>query len=248
MRKFVGREDWGAQYGRGPTNIRPASGGVAIHWEGPHLGRFPHAACAGKVRGIERHHVETNGWEGIAYTLVVCPHGAVFEGRGVGHRTAANGTSDSNDRYYAICALAGQRDEITDAMVEGIAAGAAFLRAEDAGPEVQPHSAFYATECPGDRLRAEVEAGTFGGGGDAEPGQAPRWPGVYLRYPPPTTGNAVRIWQQRMRRRGWTLAVDGVYGPASREVCVQFQREKGLQVDGVVGPVTWAAAWNLPIT
>lgn len=248
--RFVGRADWGAQYGRGPTNISPAAGGVAIHWEGPHMGSFDHNTCDDKVRGIERFHVEENGWDGIAYTLVVCPHGTVFEGRGVGHRTAANGTNDSNDRFYAICALAGERDEIPDAMVDGIAAGAAFLRAEGAGPDVQPHSAFYDTACPGPILRRRTTQGDFsrGGAGSGGGGKIPPWRGVHLSYPPPTIHPSVRVWQQRMRDRGWSIAVDGVYGPASRRTCIAFQREKGLPADGIVGPVTWAATWNAPVT
>lgn len=58
----------------------------------------------------------------------------------------------------------------------------------------------------------------------------------------------VRTWQQQMRNRGWTIDVDQVYGPGSEQVCRQFQAEKGLGVDGMVGPQTWAATWNAPVT
>lgn len=78
---------------------------------------------------------------------------------------------------------------------------------------------------------------------------APRWPGRYLRNQSPMIhGDDVRDWQQRMAVRGWRIAVDGWYGPASAAVCRAFQQEKHLSVDGVVGPVTWAAAWNAPVT
>ena len=40
---------------------------------------------------------------------------------------------------------------------------------------------------------------------------------------------------------------DGVYGPASDQVCRSFQAEKQFGVDGKVGPMTWAAAWAAPI-
>lgn len=78
--------------------------------------------------------------------------------------------------------------------------------------------------------------------------KAPKWPGRYLTQPPMMSGSDVRTWQDRMRDRGWHLAVDGVYGPASEKVCRSFQAEKALTVDGVVGPKTWAAAWTAPIT
>ena len=59
---------------------------------------------------------------------------------------------------------------------------------------------------------------------------------------------AAATWQGRMRQRGWRVTVDGYYGPASRAVCVAFQSEKHLAVDGIVGPVTWAATWEAPVT
>ena len=55
-------------------------------------------------------------------------------------------------------------------------------------------------------------------------------------------------WQQRMKARGWVIEPDGLYGPQTNKVTVQFQREKGLKVDGRIGPATWAAAWTAPIT
>ena len=76
----------------------------------------------------------------------------------------------------------------------------------------------------------------------------PSWPGRHLRQPPIMRGEDVRTWQDQMRQRGWRLAVDGAYGPASATVCLRFQAEKHLQVDGVVGPVTWSAAWTMPVT
>ena len=42
--------------------------------------------------------------------------------------------------------------------------------------------------------------------------------------------------------------MDGVYGPESAGVCRGFQSEQGLQVDGIVGPLTWKAAWAAPVT
>jgi len=58
----------------------------------------------------------------------------------------------------------------------------------------------------------------------------------------------VTTWQQRMRDRGWSIGVDGCYGPESESVCRSFQSEKGLTVDGDVGPQTWKATWDAPVT
>lgn len=78
------------------------------------------------------------------------------------------------------------------------------------------------------------------------PGEAPPWPGVFLVDT--TVDPAATAWQAQMDRRGWWIAVDGVYGPDSAEACRQFQSEKGLEADGIVGPETWAATWAAPVT
>lgn len=113
------------------------------------------------------------------------------------------------------------------------------------------------TACPCDvRLnrRQEILAKAFGGQIPSGPtptpppssGAAPPWPGTYLRDF--TSGGGTRQWQQQMKNRGWSIGVDDQYGPQSANVCTQFQREKGLGVDGVVGPQTWGAAWTAPVT
>lgn len=64
---------------------------------------------------------------------------------------------------------------------------------------------------------------------------------------PPDSGN-VRTWQQQMASRGWAIGVDGAYGSQSQSVCRQFQQERGLSADGLVGPKTWQASWSEPVT
>lgn len=61
-------------------------------------------------------------------------------------------------------------------------------------------------------------------------------------------GEGLRVWQQRMRDRGWDISVDGLYGTETAGVARAFQTEKGLTVDGLIGPETWTAAWTTPIT
>jgi len=78
---------------------------------------------------------------------------------------------------------------------------------------------------------------------------APPWPGRYLMYRDPLmSGTDIATWQRQMRARGWTIAVDGLYGSKSREVATAFQRDKGLDDDGIVGPATWESTWTTPIT
>ncbi|MGW0824100.1 peptidoglycan recognition protein family protein [Streptomyces sp. NPDC002845] len=257
MATFVTRAQWGA---RAPkqrsTDIDPARGGVAVHHTGDvRFAAGSHSGCAAQVRGIQNHHMDTNRWDDIAYTYLVCVHGSVYEGRGVGIRTAANGTNDSNDRYYAVCGLVGgtsaSYDTVTDDLIDGFRTSIARLRSVGgAAADIKGHKAFLATECPG-RLgnhMSAMEPGSSGGGptNPPQPG-VPPFPGVLLHYPPVTVHSSARTWQQRMADRGWNITVDGAYGEQSRRVCLAFQQEKGLSVDGVVGEETWNAAWTAPL-
>jgi peptidoglycan hydrolase-like protein with peptidoglycan-binding domain len=94
------------------------------------------------------------------------------------------------------------------------------------------------------------------------PGAAPPWPYGSLDYLGQPSSDPychsgyyggedntnVRMWQAQMRARGWDIDADGMYGPSSENVCRQFQQEKGLDVDGLVGPETWDASWLAPVT
>ncbi|WP_165986339.1 peptidoglycan-binding domain-containing protein [Streptomyces sp. YIM 98790] len=252
MATFVTRAQWGARAPRSrSTDITPQYGGVTVHHvDAVRVARSRHSDCAGQVRGIQNYHMDSNGWADIAYSHLTCVHGYVFEGRGEGYRTAANGTTSGNQNWYAVCGLtggtSGNYDTITSGLIDAFHLAITRLRERGgAAAAVNGHRDHKSTACPGN-LYALVQDGTLipGGGG----GTAPPWPGVYFTYPPVTSHSSVATWQERMRYRGWTITVDGHYGQQSKDVCTAFQREKGLTVDGVVGPVTWNAAWTAPIT
>lgn len=61
----------------------------------------------------------------------------------------------------------------------------------------------------------------------------------YLFYKKPTTKNEhVRLVQRNLNRLGYTVDVDGSYGPIMEETIKQFQKKHGLKVDGYVGAET----------
>jgi len=175
--KFVSRAEWGARWASSSTSITPV--GVAVHWEGPHMGTPTHDRCAGIVRGFQAFHMDTNGWADIAYSAVVCPHGYVFEGRGRGHRTAANGSNDGNQRFYAVCFMGGEGDVFTDEARDGINDAIDWL----GGGQITGHRDHTDTACPGDEIYAWVQAGHPRSGVTEPPPTRPPEPPPDLEVP-----------------------------------------------------------------
>lgn len=58
----------------------------------------------------------------------------------------------------------------------------------------------------------------------------------------------LRAWQERMKYRGWKITPDGYYGDESESVAKGFQRDKSLDLDGLIGKDTWRLAWEADIT
>lgn len=54
-------------------------------------------------------------------------------------------------------------------------------------------------------------------------------------------GNGVRELQTGLNKLGNELSVDGRFGPITEQAVLTFQQAQGLEADGVVGPITWAA-------
>lgn len=108
-------------------------------------------------------------------------------------------------------------------------------------------------DCPGDAVRAQFNEiiRRASGGVVATPAPVPspvQVPAYITELKNETLGAASRTWQQKMKDRGWSITVDGDYGPKSEATCKRFQADKGLTVDGIVGPITWNATWTSPVT
>ncbi|MFD6417751.1 N-acetylmuramoyl-L-alanine amidase [Streptomyces sp. NPDC060194] len=245
MATFVTRAQWGA---RAPievgTNITPQQGGVVVHHvDGVKLARTNHADCAGQVRGIQNQHMDSNGWSDIAYSHLACVHGYLFQGRGENVRTAAQGTTQGNDDWYAVCALTGgtltNYDTVTPQLIDAIRLGISRLRSSGgAAQAITGHRDHHSTDCPA-ALYSRVISGEVNPGGGPLPA-----PGVTFRSSPVTVHASVATWQYRMNTaHGFALTVDGQYGAGSDTACRTLQSRKGLTVDGAVGPATWRATF-----
>lgn len=280
---FVTRADAGLPAPRSVSkNITPSQGGVALHYGGPPGHDGDHAGCVAQWRAWHRFHTVTRGWVDIAYSGGVCQHGYAFAGRGVGVRTAANGTNAGNDDFYAICWLGGEGQVPTQAALDAFEWWVAQLRAQGAGNRVVGHRDLKSTGCPGEHILAHarrLDRAPIGSVAPVparpvpkpatSPVRAPAWPlsrcarhgiGEYFgpRSGPDHSVSGyfshradLQRWQQRMIDRGWGRLLgraDGLYGDNTARVAELFQREKGLAVDRLIGPSTWAAAWTATVT
>jgi hypothetical protein len=59
------------------------------------------------------------------------------------------------------------------------------------------------------------------------------------------SGDGVTTWQRRMQTLGYTVSVTGTYSSADAAQCRLEQAAAGITVDGVVGPQTWAATFDV---
>lgn len=220
---FESRETVGLVPPRSAPRIPGPVTSVTVHWNGPAV-RIPavrgHAGCRAFWRQVQKFHMHDRGWSDIAYTVGVCIHGVVMAGRGLGVRTAANGTNLGNNSSYAIYALLGEGEVPSDAMLHAILDAAIALGQSTK----RPHDFWKATGCPG-VLKSWVLAG------------APRPSGGTPPTPPEDAmalqdGPDIERWQSDLNfviRTGEPLKIDGVWGPTTLG-----------RTDG------WRRIWGLP--
>ena len=168
---LVRRSEWGAPATSAAAYIAGTKG-VKVHYLGTPYTSRSHDKCDDYVRAIRSSHLAnpTENYSDIAYNMLVCEHGYVYEGRGAHKRTGANGNTTLNSQHYAVCGLLGSSGltQPTDAMLNGIRDAIEYLREHgNAGPEIKGHRDGYATTCPGQPLYNWVQAGAPRPGGTA---------------------------------------------------------------------------------
>lgn len=149
---IIPRAQWGAVYGRGNANATPKSLVVLHHAESPNIPcGVSQARERDAVLGIERYHVEHNGWQGIGYNFLVFQSGRIYEGRGwdrVGAHTAGH-----NSRSVGICLVINAdttppHDAIIEAVQNLIGTGIRLGKIEPLY-ELKGHRDYASTRCPG---------------------------------------------------------------------------------------------------
>jgi murein L,D-transpeptidase YcbB/YkuD len=108
---------------------------------------------------------------------------------------------------------------------------------------IYPHNRFFNTMCPGtlpigamiERVRAILN------GPNTNPPNNPPYPGLMQLG---SVGPGVHNLQQELAWKfGYHIVIDGIFGTNTQNAVYAFQKSRGLTVDGVVGPLTWARLW-----
>lgn len=55
-----------------------------------------------------------------------------------------------------------------------------------------------------------------------------------------STGSTVKAMQSLLKGAGYTISIDGSFGPGTEAALKKYQQSRGLTADGYCGPMTWA--------
>lgn len=250
--KLVKRSDLG--WGSSNAYAAKPRAGLVIHYDGSNQGLAgkPHSACRDYwVRTRRFHTGPSRRWSDIGYSFGACPHGYVFEGRGLNHVQAAQ--PGGNSTWYSCTLMGGPREKPTAEQIEAVRELRAYLMARGVAGAVKGHRDFFSTSCPGGILYDLVKDGTFAKppskGGPADPVTKPKpanWTEVLVdKLPllkPGAKGWHVKTVTHLLAARGYPIGEgldDTVLSPEVADRLAEFQEASGLKADRICGELTW---------
>ena len=152
-----------------PANmVNPSTG----HWNGPNVTvhgqtTFDHSRCAAVWRGVQAFHMDSRGWNDIAYNFGICQHGYVFEGRGLNVRNGANGTNEGNKTSHCLMMMAGPDNPFNAAEKAAFRDCVKYVSDHTNAPySAIGHRDWHSTDCPGDARYAWIKGGMKLSGGN----------------------------------------------------------------------------------
>ena len=243
MMKILKRREWGS---RGPKKSfswlnKNRVIGIAVHHSGVKNG--PKGITA--VKAFERHHMDNNGWNAIAYNWLIDEEGVIYEGRGAGVISAA--TRPYNSRTESICYTGDGDKDIPAKTQKSLTWLIADIQKRYTNKLwIKGHRELASTSCPGTVLFSWVQD-YRNGVTRVQPKSKP-----VAKKPAKTTrlvkqgsrGAHVKMMQTQLNKNGFKLAVDGVAGPQTIGALKKYQLRAKLQVDVLCGKNTWKALYG----
>lgn len=165
MTTYLPRTAW-TQVPAAGDAMPPRPVGIAVHWPGTTsvIGATSQANMAARLEGYRRYHVNGNGWADIAYQVGVDQGGRVWDLRGIGRMSAANGDQAVNRAWLACLFLLGPGESPGPALLTAFTdwrRDKALNRYPTATRivghrDIRPTGA---TECPGPITEALIKSG-----------------------------------------------------------------------------------------
>ena len=243
MSSILTRKQWGS---RGPK--KPFSHlnkkrvvGIAVHHSGVKNG--PKGVTA--VKAFERHHMDANGWNAIAYNWLIDEEGVIYEGRGAGVVSAA--TRPYNSRTESICYTGDGTKPIPEATIESFEWLVADIQKRYSNKLwLKGHQELASTSCPEKYMMQWVRQHRTGTKVvQAKTKLAPKKPAKTTRLVKQgSRGAHVKMMQTLLNKNGFKLTVDGIAGPQTIGALKKYQLRSGLQVDGLCGKQSWKALYG----
>lgn len=208
------------------------------------------------VAVMRRWHVDERGWDDVGYHFFIKKDGTIQPGRDLekapaaqrGHNTGTvaiclHGLTVgrfTRNQYHSLIALCRE----IDGALGGMASFHGHSEVSSKACPVFPYRVVLGLDVHGEMVFAPTETPLRGGDAPAVPqlvaDPAPRPP---LRLT--ARGVDVELLQVLLIEAGFDTDIDGIFGRHTEAIVRDFQTDRGLTADGIVGPRTWAALETL---
>ena len=188
---------------------------------------------------IHRWHLN-NGWAGAGYHFLVRKDGSIYRLRP--ENKVGSHAKGANSNSIGICFEGAYMTEtMPDEQKEAGKELVAYLKEKYGISKVQRHSDVYPTSCPGTNFPFDEIAGASGKDKDNSGNKNNSNNNSSTLLKVGSRGAAVQDVQKKLVALGYNVGstgADGVFGNATKNAVIKFQKSVGISQDGIVGSVT----------
>jgi len=194
-----------------------------------------HAAAVNcSINDIHNWHLG-KGWVGCGYHYLVRKDGSIYAGRD--EKTAGAHCLGYNTISIGICAEGNfELEAMGEAQHNSLWQLICYICIKYGINKIYGHRELNPTDCPGNKYplnRIKAAAGIL---------DKTSYPGYLLKMKPGVCDENVRLIQRKLIEKRYSVGscgADSYFGRDTLEGVKRFQRDSGLEVDGIVGIKTW---------